>query len=350
LETIKRFRPTIPVVLYESLLYTSDAASNYPEKEMEPMTVNSLGKLLTTANRCIVAPCVYDCASARAVELVGFQAAMLSGGELSLAMNGVVDYGFTNLTDLEWMVSRISRTSPLALAADIENGFGGPLAVYRACKRLASAGAQALQLEDSSDMEESTNLLPREQYYAKIKAAVAALKGTSCLLIARTNADPATQLDEGCERCKQAVELGAQMSTVVKLSNLEDARYVARRVPGWKMYPDVKGKNGVPEVTVEDIFPLGFNFMTMHYLLKAAMDGMLEHGKHNFAQQGCLYTCDKSDATGVMGDSATPLFDPQSYMELEGRFTGLNKKYTIVGNQVDSFPTDLVRTQIDDRF
>ncbi|HSW58062.1 MAG TPA: isocitrate lyase/phosphoenolpyruvate mutase family protein [Dehalococcoidales bacterium] len=306
--------------------------------------------LLTESRSCVVAPCIYDCASARAVELVGFKAAMLSGGELSLAMNGVIDYGLTNLTDIEWAVSRISRTSPLALAADIEDGFGGPLAVYRACKRLAAAGAQALQLEDSNDMEDPTGLLPREKYYAKVRAAVAALKGTSCILIARTNADPATQLDEGCERCKKAVELGAGMTTVVKLSNLQDARYVAKKVPGWKMYPDVKGRNGVPEVAVEDIFPLGFNFLTMHYLLKAAMDGMLEHGKRNFAQQGVLYTCDKVDATGIQGDSATPLFDPQSYMELEGRFTGETKKYTIVGNQVDSFPPGFVRTPIEDRF
>jgi len=310
----------------------------------------TLRALLRESRRCIVAPCVYDCASARAVELVGFKAMMLSGGELSLAMNGVVDYGFTGLTDIEWMVSRISRSSPLCLAADIEDGFGGPLAVYRACKRLAQAGAQALQLEDSGNMEESVRLLPREDYYAKIKAAVAALKGTDCILIARTNADPATELDEGCERCRRAIELGAEMTTVVKLNNLEDARYVSRKVPGWKMYPDVKGQDGVPEVTVDDIYPLGFNFMTMHYLLKAAMDGMLEHGQHNFAQQGCLYTCDKIDATGVRGDSATPLFDPQSYMELESRFTGRKKKYTIVGNDVAPFPAGFVRSDIEDRF
>jgi methylisocitrate lyase len=313
------------------------------------MTIKTLKELLRETDKCIVAPCVYDCASARAVEMVGFKAMMLSGGELSLAMNGVVDYGFTNLTDIEWMVSRISQSSPLALAVDIEDGFGGPLAVYRTCRRMAKAGAQAVQLEDSSDMEESTSLLPREMYYAKVKAAIAALKNTGCMLIARTNADPATQLDEGCERCIKAIELGADMTTVVKLNNLEDARYVSRKVPGWKMYPDVKGKNGAPEVTVDEVYPLGFNFMTMHYLLKAAMDGMLEHGKQNFAQQGCLYTCDKKDATGVFGDSATPLFDPQGYMELESRFTGKKKDYTIVGNDVSAYPEGFIRTPIDDR-
>lgn len=314
------------------------------------MMRKSLRQLLIESNECIIAPCVYDCASARAVELVGFKAMMLSGGELSLAMNGTIDYGFTGLTDIEWMVSRISRASPLAFAVDIENGFGGPLAVYRACKRMAAAGAHALQLEDSGNMENSTDLLPAEDYYAKVKAAVAALKGTDCILIACTNADPATQLDEGCARCKKAIELGADMTTIVKLSNLNDARYVAKNVPGWKMYPDVKGKNGVPEVTVADIYPLGFNFMTMHYLLKAAMDGMLEHGKKNFEQGGNVYTCGKKDATGIMGDSATPLFDPASYMELEEKFTGKKKTYTIVGNPVEAFPAGFIRNKIEDRF
>ena len=111
----------------------------------------------------------------------------------------------------------------------------------------------------------------------------------------------------------------------------------------------VKGKDGIPEVLVDEIYALGFNFMTMHYLLKAAMDGMLEHGKYNFTQQGCIYTCDKKDATGVYGDSATPLFDPQSYMELETKFTGETKEYTIVGSVVDDFPEGFVRTRIEDR-
>lgn len=313
------------------------------------MAKKSLRQLLTDATATVVAPCVYDAASARAVELVGFPAMMLSGGEVSIAMNGVIDYGFGNLTDIEWVTSRVAQTSPLPLAVDIEDGFGGPLAVYRTARRLARAGASALQLEDSGDMEDSTSLLPREQYYAKIEAAVAALKGTDCMLIARTNADPDTDFDEGVARMRRAVELGADMTTIVKIRGMDHARYNSANVPGWKMYPDVRGENGVNEATVEELWPLGFNFMTMHYLLKAAMDGMIEHGIKNFEQQGCIYTCDKDDATGVKGMSATPLFDPQAYMELEARFSGGAKEYTIVGNDVEDFPANFVRTPIEDR-
>ena len=92
---------------------------------------------------------VYDCASNHAMEMCGFPATLLSGGEVSIAMNGVIDYGFTGLTDLEWAVSRIATTSSVPLICDIEDGFGGPLAVYRSAKRLSAAGAAAIQLEDS---------------------------------------------------------------------------------------------------------------------------------------------------------------------------------------------------------
>lgn len=313
------------------------------------MAKKSLRQVLEEANRCIVAPCVYDCASARAVEMVGFEAMMLSGGEVSIAMNGVIDYGFSNLTDIEWITSRISQTNAIPLAADIEDGFGGPLAVYRSTRRMIAAGATALQLEDSGDMENSTSLLPREKYYEKVRAALAAMEGSDCILIARTNADPETEMDEGCERMRAAVEMGAQMSTVVRISTLDHAQYVSAKVPGWKMFPDVRDIDGKPGVTVDDIYPLGFNFLTMHYTLKAAMDGMLEHGLHNYAQQGCHYTCQKKDATGIMGMSATPLFDPHSYMELESRFGGEKKDFTIVGNAVEDFPEGFVRSSIDDR-
>lgn len=115
------------------------------------------------------------------------------------------------------------------------------------------------------------------------------------------------------------------------------------------MYPDVAAKDGVPEVTVEQVYPLGFNFMTTHYTLKAAMEGMLEHGVHNFKQQGSLYTCEKTGYAGIPGMSATPLFDPQSYMQLENSFTGKDKVYTIVGNDVEEYPSQFVRVDVKDR-
>src|SRR5690554_1195921 len=154
------------------------------------MSRKSLKEILKEKNgECFIVPCVYDNASNHAVVMSGFPVSLLSGGEVSIAMNGSIDYGFTNLTDLEWITSRITQTSPIPLICDIEDGFGGPLAVYRSARRMVMAGAAAIQLEDSADMEDSTKLLPRDKFIAKVKAALAALEDTDCMLIVRTNAD-----------------------------------------------------------------------------------------------------------------------------------------------------------------
>lgn len=310
----------------------------------------TLRQLMQESDACIFAPCVYDCSSARAMEMAGFQALMFSSGEYSLAGNGVVDYGFTGLAELEWMVGRITATCSLPLAVDIEDGFGGPLAVYRTCKRLARLGAAAVQLEDAGDMEETTGLMPRAQYYAKVEAALEALAGTDTMLIARSNADPATQLEEGCERLAHCHELGAEMTMLVKLSSLEDAQKVARLVPGWKAYPDVKAPGGVPEITNEQARALGFRFMTTHFVLKAAMEGMLKHAQENLKELNVTYTWTHGDTTGILGDSATPFWEPQQYTDLENRFTGDRKVYTIVGNPVDPFPAQFRSVDLKDRF
>jgi 2-methylisocitrate lyase-like PEP mutase family enzyme len=271
----------------------------------------TLREILANSGKCFLVPCVYDCASARAVEMCGFPVMLLSGGEVSIAMNGVIDYGFTSLTDLEWMVSRISQTASIPLIADIEDGFGGPLAVYRAAKRLANAGAAAIQLEDAGDMENSTLLLPRAQYYAKIRAAVEAVKGTQCLLICRTNADPdiPEEFEEGCTRMRESMEMGADMAMIVKVGTYDQAKFMAARVPGWKIFADVRADNGVPTVTMEQLADLSFKCASTHYTLKAAMEGMLEHGLANYRDQSVAYTFTHAPATGIASYSATPLFD-----------------------------------------
>lgn len=314
------------------------------------MYQKSLRTLIQESDHCIFTPCVYDCVSARALELAGFEAIMLSGGELALAMDGVVDYGLTNLTDTEWMVSRIAQSSALPLAADIDNGYGdSPIHIYRAVKRLVRAGACAIQMEDSgSDGPEG--LCSRETYFSKVKAAVAALAGTDCLLIARTNADPDTQLDEGCERMRIAHELGAEMTTVVRTRNAAEARYVAQRVPGWKMYPDVTAPDGIPSATLEELYALDYKIMTTHFTLKAAMDGILTHAFENRKNGSVAYTYTHPGPFHYVGMSATAYFDPDAFMAMEGRFTGVTKEFPLGKIFNETYPDGLPHLKIEEHF
>ena len=200
-------------------------------------------------------------------------------------------------------------------------------------------------------MEESTAILPRDKYLAKVKAAVTALKGTDCLLIARSNANPydPEQMKEGCERLKEAMDLGADIAMMVLITDYEHAKQMADMVPGWKIFADVRADNGVPSVTMEQLTELGFKMCSTHYTMKAAMEGMLEHGMQNFKNQSVAYTFTHASGTGKPDFSASPLFAPQDYLELENRFTGDDKEYTIVGHHVDEYPEEFVKVDIEDR-
>ena len=255
----------------------------------------------------------------------------------------------------------MSQTSSIPLIADIEDGFGGPLAVYRAAKRLSAAGAAAIQLEDSADMEESTKILPREKYLAKVRAALDALEGSNCILIARSNADPfdPEQMREGCERLQEAIDIGAErgqyvIAMMVLVGNYAQASEMAKIVTGPKIFADVRAEKGEdghyhPSVTMEELTELGFVMCSSHYTLKAAMEGMLEHGLVNFKNQSVAYTFETAPASKVESFSASGMFDPQAYLALENSFTKANKEYTIVGHKVEDYPEGFVRPDIRER-
>ena len=81
------------------------------------------------------------------------------------------------------------------------------------------------------------------------------------------------------------------MTLVNRFYNIDECRHAAKILDGWKMYPDVVIQpDGSPEVELEDIKALGFNYVTMHYLEKGSMYGMLDFGLKNFANKNTVYS------------------------------------------------------------
>jgi hypothetical protein len=187
------------------------------------------------------------------------------------------------------------------------------------------------------------------------------MEGSDCLLIARSNADPfdPEEMREGCERLQQAIDMGAArgqyvIAMMVAIINLEQAREMARLVTGPKIFADVRAEKGPdgkyrPSVTMEELTELGFCMCSTHYTLKAAMEGMLEHGLQNYRNQDVTYTFSTAPATGVESFSASGLFDPQAYLRLENSYTHGDKEYTIVGHKVEDYPEGFVRPDVKER-
>jgi len=282
----------------------------------------------------VFAPCVWDCYSAKAAELAGFPAMLLSGASVSRSMIGVPDLGILNVDELIWATERIASFSPIPLVVDFDEGYGdSPLNVYRNVLRLVKAGAQGFTLDDGMGVRgwvrmpyvEGTGKRPyelfsTEKFLAKVKAALAAIEGTDCVLIARTEVRVNDGFDEAIDRCKRAEDLGAHMTMINKVHGIEEARYLSERVKGWKMYPDIVSHGGKTDADLDELLGMNFNFVTMHYLENGSIYGMMDFGRHVFKDKSTVYP-DTFDL-GLAPDERASIvgMDYKKWLDLEAEF------------------------------
>lgn len=265
----------------------------------------------------VFAPAVWDCMSSRAAEVLGYDAIVLASSVFAWSHAGIPDLGLLSLDEVVWATERISSACSLPLVIDGEDGYGTTaLHVYRAVKRLARAGAMGIMIDDQPPIRGGerayimggpegprpnpdwfTNKPPRvstKVYLERIKAAVDACSGTDCLIIARTrNVSHTESFDESLYRAKKAMEMGAEMAQIgiqYWQNTLPICQRIAEVIPGWKVYGDLFSKNGVPDISMEDLAKLGFNFVGIHCLSYGSFYGMLDFGKHNVINRTSVYS------------------------------------------------------------
>lgn len=251
----------------------------------------------------VFAPCVWDCYSALAAQMVGFQAMLLSGASLSRSLMGIPDLGIMNAEEIIRASGRIARFSSIPLIVDFDEGYGdSPLNVYHNVSRLVELGVQGFTLDDGQGFRGAARMprarltgkrpyehMPVHTFIAKIKAAQAAIEGTDCVLIARTEVRINDGFDEAIERCVRAEEAGAHMTMINNVRGIEEARYLNERVKGWKMYPDIVSHDGETDADLSELLSMNYNFVTMHYLEDAALGQMVDFGRHVFADKSTVY-------------------------------------------------------------
>ena len=244
------------------------------------------GFLELMENGTVVAPCVYDCVSAKMVEQAGFPAMCLSGGELAASLVGVPDIGLVTLDELVGVVERISSCTSIPMIVDIDTGFGNELNLIRTCKRIAQAGAKAVHLEDQTFPKRCGHLqgktvIPHDEYISKIRAAKYALEGSGCALIARTDAYHVISKEEAISRCNDAIDAGADITFIEGNATIEDIIDCGKKVKGPKMFA-MLSSGASPKVTAEQVSGWGYRLVTMHYAMFAALAAMEEFGKKCF--------------------------------------------------------------------
>lgn len=289
----------------------------------------SIPDLVENEKSCLMVPCVYDCASARAAELAGYKAILLSGGEVGEILGSITEEEMTE-EELFFVASHICEFSSLPLIIDCGCFNPAPTSVHRWAKKFAVAGAMALLIEDEDN-------IGKEDFLNMVKAALHGCEGTRCVVIARSNRRLITEDDFEyvAGMLNQAMDMGAYMTMACGLNTMDKARCIAERVKGPKFYPDQNSHNGKAEVINEEIYEMGYNMVSFHYALKVAMAAMIDYGMQDLAAGNNIPSNEVKFYNGLSGHSAMPMFDYQGKFDREAEYTGTRKIFRIPGEEND---------------
>jgi 2-methylisocitrate lyase-like PEP mutase family enzyme len=180
--------------------------------------------------RILVLPNAWDVASARIFEQAGFPAIATSSAGVAFSL-GLPDGQRISGAEMIAVVKRIASAVAVPVTADVESGYGDPLATALA---LVDAGAAGMNLEDVTG-DEATSLvdLPAQvRIIEKIRAA------TDLVINARTDiylmaiGDPATRFERTVERLNAYSKAGADCCFVPGLRDADTIGKLTQTVNG----------------------------------------------------------------------------------------------------------------------
>jgi 2-methylisocitrate lyase-like PEP mutase family enzyme len=179
----------------------------------------------------LILPNAWDVASARVFEDAGFPALGTTSAGVANSL-GYPDGGFISRDEMLEVVGRIVRAVKIPVTADVEFGYGDPVAT---AKGVAAAGAVGMNLEDTRG-EDPESLVDLEEQVAIIQS-IHALK-LPIVLNARTDiflagiGDPSTRLARTVERLNAFREAGADCLFAPGVKDAETIAALAKQVNG----------------------------------------------------------------------------------------------------------------------
>jgi 2-methylisocitrate lyase-like PEP mutase family enzyme len=209
----------------------------------------------------VVAPGAYDCITARLIEQAGFPAVYMTGAGTS-ASYGYPDYGLVTMSEMVENARKIVATIGIPLVSDIDTGYGNELNVFRTIEEFERVGVAGVHIEDQGFPKKCGHLddkeiIPLEDYEAKIRAAAAARRSQDFVIIARTDSRASLGLDEAIRRGNAALAAGADMVFVEAPQTIDEIKGVPKRIKGPCLYNSVQGGKS-PDVDMATIAAAGY--------------------------------------------------------------------------------------------
>ncbi len=183
------------------------------------MTTMSAGARLRAAmaaEKPLQMPGAINAFAAMQAERAGFKALYVSGAGIANASYGLPDLGMTSLDNVCEDIRRISGATELPMLVDADTGWGAVFNIQRTVREFIRAGAAACHIEDQVQAKRcghrpGKQVVPKEDFADRIKAAVDGRQDPDFVIVARTDALAVEGIDAALERAVLAQEAGADV-------------------------------------------------------------------------------------------------------------------------------------------
>lgn len=245
-------------------------------------------RLLLAQPEIVIAPGAYDGLTARLVEQAGFPAVYMTGAGTAAA-RGFPDFGLLGMSEMVENAAIMARSVKIPLIADADTGYGNELNVTRTVREYETRNVAAIHIEDQVLSKrcghlDGKQIVERDEFIAKIRAAVAARQNPDFVIIARTDARAVVSLEEAIIRANEALAAGADMAFVEAPQTRDEVALIPREVKGPCLLNLVPAGR-TPMLAFNEAQDMGYRMVILPgLLLKAvieASDAVLQEVRQN---------------------------------------------------------------------
>ena len=225
----------------------------------------------------VVAPGAYDCITARMIARAGFDCVYMTGAGTAATL-GYPDFGLVTMSEMVENAGRIAAAVEPPLIADADTGY--ELNTVRTVRDYEARGVAGIHIEDQGFPKKCGHLddkeiVPREEWLAKIRAAASARRDADFTVIARTDSRAVIGFDEAIARANAALAAGADMAFVEAPQTMDEVAAVPRLVNGPCLLNVVRGGK-TPDLDLHEAERMGYKLAIVPGLLIKNVIGVCE--------------------------------------------------------------------------
>ena len=227
--------------------------------------MKNIRKLVYDKSKPLVFPGVYDAITARIAQKAGFEAMFQTGYGTSATLLGMPDYGFIGPTETVENARRICKAVSVPVIVDADTGYGNPLSVWKLVNELESVGASGIFLEDQKWPKRCGHMsgkevIAKEEYAEKLRAALDARKSKDFVIVARTDARASEGLDAAIKRGLLYKEIGADAIFIEAPKSVEEMKKIGKSIKAPLVANMIEG-GATPLLSSQNLHKMGFNLI-----------------------------------------------------------------------------------------